>query len=147
MFVSGKHVAQRSDSGSFNNVWSDLGLEQSIVKDPKSRKGGIIGINRRESATPKWYLTVHIRSAIFRNVKQFCDLKDIEEPIHQNLNKPSIIKDEQDIQSITSVIMDRFGNPFSTSVDREECERPGTLINMATDVVASEEVNFHLPKR
>ena len=33
LLVSGKHVARRSKSGSFNNVWSDLGLEQSIVKD------------------------------------------------------------------------------------------------------------------
>ena len=36
--------------------------------------------------------------------------------------------------------MDRFGNPFSISVDRKECERPDPLINMATGVVASEEV-------
>ena len=36
--------------------------------------------------------------------------------------------------------MDRFGNPFSISVDREGCERPDPLINMATGVAASEEV-------
>ena len=84
---------------------------------------------------------MHIRSAIFRNFKQFCDLNDNEELIHRILNKPSIIKDEQDIQSITSVIMDRFGNPFSLSV---ECERPDPLINIATGVVASEEVTKDL---
>ena len=119
-------------------------MEQSIVKDSKSRKGGTIGISRQESATLKWYLTVHIRSATLRNFKQFCDLNDIEEPIHRTLNKPSIVKDEQDIQSIASVIIDRFGNLFSISVDREECERPDPLINMAIAIVASEEVTKDL---
>ena len=71
-------------------------------------------------------------------------MNDTEEPIHQSLSKPSIIKDQQDIQSITLVIKDRFGNPFSISVDREECERPDPLINMATGIVASEEVTKDL---
>ena len=144
LFVSGNHVIRRSKSGSFNNVCSDLGLQQSIVKDSKSTNRVIIGISWQESATLKWYLTVHIRGTILRNSKQFCDLNDIEEPIYRSLNKPSIIKDEQDIQSITSVITDRFRNPFWISVDREGCERPDLLINMATGVVASEEVTKDL---
>ena len=45
LFVSGNHVVQRSKSGSFNNVCSDLGLQQSIVKDSKSTKGVIIRIS------------------------------------------------------------------------------------------------------
>ena len=32
----------------FNTVWSDLGLEQSVVKDLKSRKGNIIGCSRED---------------------------------------------------------------------------------------------------
>ena len=98
---SGKHVVRRSSSGSFNNVWTDLGLEQSVVKDSKPRKGGIIGISRQESATLKWCLTGHVHSAITRNFKSFCQLNDVEEPIHRSLTKSMIMKNEQDIQSIT----------------------------------------------
>ena len=74
---SGKHVCQ-SSSGSFN-VWTDLGLEQSVVKNSTSRKGGIIGISQQESATLKWCLTGHVHSAITRNFKSFCQLNDFEE--------------------------------------------------------------------
>ena len=66
MFESGKHVVRRSGSGSFNNVWTDLGLEQSIVKDSKSKKGGIIGISRQESATLSCYLTVQCNNKKFQ---------------------------------------------------------------------------------
>ena len=44
------------------------------------------------------------------------------------------MKDEQDIQSITSVIMDRFGNLFTIASDVEELEKPAPLINMADEV-------------
>ena len=71
LFDSRIHVVRRSSSGSFNNVWTDLGLEQSVVKDSKSRKCGIISISRQESATLKWYLTVHVRSAITKNFNSF----------------------------------------------------------------------------
>ena len=35
-FEEGKPVITRS-RGSFNRVWSDLGLEQTVVRDSKSR--------------------------------------------------------------------------------------------------------------
>ena len=134
LFDSGKHVVRRSSSVSFN----------SVFEDSKSRKGGIIGISQQESATLKWYLTVHVRTAITGNFKSFCQLNDVEEPIHRSLTKSMIMKDEQDIQSITSVIMDRFGNPFTIASDVEELEKLAPLINMATGVVAPDEVTKEL---
>ena len=92
----------------------------------------------------KWYLTVHVRSAITRNFKSFCQLNDVEEPIHRSLTKSMIIKDEQHIQGITPVTMDRFGNPFTIASDMEELEKPAPLINMATGVVAPDEVTKEL---
>ena len=69
-FKEGKHVETRY-SGSFNSVWSDLGPEQTEVRDTKCRQGGIIGFIRQEEATMKWYLTAHERSAVMKNSKCF----------------------------------------------------------------------------
>ena len=52
--------------------------------------------------------------------------------------------DEQDIQGITSIIMDRFGNPFTIALDVEELEKRAPLINMATGVIAPDEVTKEL---
>ena len=49
-FEEGKHVVTRS-SGSFISVWSDLALEQTVVRDTKSRQGGIIEFSRQREAT------------------------------------------------------------------------------------------------
>ena len=38
-FQNGKHVVTRSSHSSFNSVWSELGLEQSIVKYSKYKQG------------------------------------------------------------------------------------------------------------
>ena len=65
----------------------------------------------------------------------------MEEPVNRSLTKSMITKDEQDIQSITSDIMDRFGNLFTVASDvEEELEKPVPLMNMATGVVAPGDV-------
>ena len=84
-FQEGEHVVKHSENTSFNTVWSDFGLEQSVVKDSKSRKGSIIGCSRENIATTKWYLTVHEGAAIVRNLKRMCGFNDYEEIIHRNM--------------------------------------------------------------
>ena len=58
-FQEGEYVVKRSENTSFNTVLSDLGLEQSVVKDSRSRKGSTTFCSRENTATTKWYLTVH----------------------------------------------------------------------------------------
>jgi hypothetical protein len=38
----------RQTSGSFNGIWSDMGTEKTIIKDPKG-SGGIVGITNQKS--------------------------------------------------------------------------------------------------
>ena len=58
-FQEGEYVVKGSENTSFNTVWSDLGLEQSVVKASRSRKGSKIGCSRENTAATKWYLSVH----------------------------------------------------------------------------------------
>ena len=109
-FQEREHVVKRSEISSFNTVWSDLGLEQSVVKDSKSRKGGIIGCSRENTATTKWYLTVHEGAAIVRNLKRMCGFNDCEEIIHRDMIPLAIKENEKNVQTIISVIRGRSGN-------------------------------------
>ena len=134
-FEERNHVLTRS-SGSFNSVWSALCLEQTVVRDTKSRQGGIIRFSRQEKATMKWYLTAHERSAVVKNFKVLCDITDADNNVHHDV-QPSVLKqDEKDAQSIMSVITDRFGNPFEFDKNNEP-SKPDPLINIANGVVAS----------
>ena len=58
--------------------------------------------------------------------------------------QPSVIKqDEKDVQSIMSVITDRFGNPFEFDKNNEP-NKPDPLTNIATGVVASDIISKDL---
>ena len=140
-FMDGKHVIKISDTTLFNSVWSDLGLEQSVVKDTKSRIGGIIGFSRNEVARAKWALTVHTRSAVVKNVKSMCGLNESEESIRRDSQQTKIAADEKSVVALMQVISDHNGNPFTTenatNCDIDVDER-GLIINIFTDVVAND---------
>ena len=112
-FLSGNHVVTRSNLSLFKSICSDLDLEQSVVKDSKSRKGGIIDINRQGQASLKWYLTIHMHSAMLSIFKEFCGVSKIEENVYRMLKPSMKLKDEEDINKMINVTLDHFGNPFA----------------------------------
>ena len=74
-----------------------------------------------------------------------CGLSEDGDQGHRDLKKANTKKDESEIQRISQVITDRFGNPFSIDgpvpVDDEP---PDPLINIATGVVAPNDVTQDL---
>jgi len=49
----------RQTTGNFKVVWSDMGVETSIIRDSKS-DSGIIGLTRRGSAVLRWTCSRHV---------------------------------------------------------------------------------------
>ena len=47
-FRKGQHT-YREKPGSFNGLWTDLGIEKTVIKDSKS-DGGVIGLTRKAGA-------------------------------------------------------------------------------------------------
>ena len=68
-FVKGNHPVKRTPNSKFNQVWTDMGIEQTINRENKT-KGGIIGFSQKEGAVDGWYLTLHERSAITSATKR-----------------------------------------------------------------------------
>ena len=69
-FMSGKHPVKRAP-GSFNQVWTDLALEQSVNRDSKV-KGGITSFTQHKEAVNRWFLTSHLRAKIVSSTKAIC---------------------------------------------------------------------------
>ena len=108
-----------------------------MVKDSKSRNVGIIGCSRENTAAKKWYLTVQERAAIVRNLKRMCGFNDYEEIIHRDMIPFAIKESEKNVQTITSVIRRRFGNPFQFEPANAEIS---PLIDIASGVVLQADV-------
>ena len=57
----GGEFTVRKTASSFNGIWSDMGVETTIIKDAKGQ-GGIVGITRKKPALVRWSVTRHIIS-------------------------------------------------------------------------------------
>ena len=136
-FQEGEHVVKHSENASFNTVWSDLGLEQSVVKHSKSRKRGIIGCIRENTATTKWYLTFHEGAKIVRNLMRMRGFNDYEEIIHRHMIPLAIKESEKNVQKIISVIRGRFDNPFQFQPENDETR---TSIDIASGIALQEDL-------
>ena len=55
-FMSGEFSVHRR-MGTFNGIWSDLGVETTVIKDSKSRGSGIFGKTHTETTRVRWCLT------------------------------------------------------------------------------------------
>jgi hypothetical protein len=137
-FLNGNHSVSRSDHP-FNQVWTDMALEQSINLDSKKR-GGIIGITQKPGALERWFLTSHERAAITTVTKQMCGLQDSHMfGVHKEMGTNRMNRDETDVQKILSMFSsDIMTNPFNIAEnDDSECL---PLVNIATGVVLPSEI-------
>ena len=138
-FLSGNHPVKRS-GGSFNQVWTDLALEQSINRDSKT-KGGIIGFTQQRDAVNRWYLTAHTRASIVSSTKAMCGNEDIEllrnetgQP-HKEAGTSRIERGESDVRKLLTVLTEQMLNPFDTSKHKSKL-----VMNLATGLTASDDV-------
>ena len=53
----------RHTEAPFNQVWSDMALEQSVNRHVKSKRG-VVGFSTQPLAMQRWFLTAHLRANI-----------------------------------------------------------------------------------
>ena len=77
--------------------------------------------------------------------KEFSGVSEIEENVHRKLKPSMIPKDEEEINKMINVILDRSGNPFAVKIrETEEQEQKDPLLNIATGIVVSAEATKDL---
>ena len=138
-FLDGNHPVKRSRQR-FNQVWTDMALEQSANRDSKT-KGGIIGISKQPGALNRWFLTAHERASATTATKKMAGLAESEskseECKHKETGPQRRMRDEKDVHQIVTMVNTQMINPFSN-------DQPQTLCNIATGVVAPENVSKDL---
>ena len=92
----------------------------------------MIGCSREDTATTKWYLTIHEGPVIVKTLKRICGFIDHEEIIHHNMIPLAIKESESNAQTIISVIRRIFGSPFQIEPEDDEISQ---LIDIASGVV------------
>ena len=111
-FLNGNHTVCRSHQ-SYSQVWTDMALEQSINRDSKKR-GGVVGISKKQEALDRWFLTSHERAAITSGTKTMCALQNSRRVVpHKETGEARRKKDEGDVQRLMSPFKSGLAkNPF-----------------------------------
>ena len=116
--MNGNHPVSRSSSQPFNQVWTDMALEQSVNLDSKT-KGGIIGITQRPGALEKWFLTAHERAATTTATKDICGIRQTTGEAHKESSKVRVKRDEDDVRKVICTLKTVMSNPFSVDATED----------------------------
>ena len=116
--------------GGFNNVWSDMATEMTIIKDAKG-VGGIIGMTRKKSAMVRWTLTRHVMGEYSKPMKQRTGIEKTERTEHEETRSASIKQDEAHVQALVDHIKEKMTDPFDTE------SHPEVLMNISSGVHAT----------
>ena len=107
--VSGNFAAQLSD-GVFSRVETDKVIEMTLNKDTKTF-GGTTGFSTNVGAVKRWEVNASYRAALRSIFHQYLNFSQSHH--HKDLSPSRIIRDENDPQSILTVLRERFVDPFS----------------------------------
>jgi hypothetical protein len=113
-----------------------MATEKTIMRDSKGT-GGIVGFTTprlQKSAPLRWTFTRHFISRYvseMRGISGVCFDAELE---HEEYRPTAMKRDEQQVMYLIEYIQNHMTDPFSI----EEC--PKQLINIATDLHASKEV-------
>ena len=106
-FMSGEHTVRRKES-SWSGLWTDLSIEQILMKSLKGR-GGVIGRGITENVTNVWTKTMHRCAEITNSVETICISS--KKGSHQELMPARLNRDNQDYVKVLEYFWSH--NPFN----------------------------------
>ena len=133
---------------SFNNVWTDMDIEQSVNRDC-GVLGGLTGIVTNTEALHRGCLTSHLRASVTYAFKtNLCGLgKDDRNYTRKEATTNRISKEATQMVKTVSTVTERMINPFQIM---EQCDTNDTevmqLLNIAIGSVAPQEIADDLQK-
>ena len=85
-FLKGKHTVKMAESG-FNAVWSDLGIEQSLMRSIKSRGGLTRGRGMTENVRDLWVMSLSSSASIQNALEDLTGARQLSNLEHVELGK------------------------------------------------------------
>ena len=138
-FMEGQFAVRRTH-GSFNAIWSDMGVETTVIRDSKARNSGIIGKTHTETTALRWCLTNLLlgqyTTAMQSRISGSSDSGDTSR--HEQMQPAKMKQDEEHACQIIQHITENMTDPFRTE------NHPDALINIGSGLYASEEVEKSL---
>ena len=127
-FVNGNHTAQRT-KWNWTGIWTDLAIEQTMMRSIKSR-GGLTGDRgMAESIRHMWALSLSKMASVHDAIIQLSGISAKSREQHEEIGKSRTIQDYKDCQKFYEWLTDL--NPFHIADEN--------LYSLSTGIVSSKD--------
>jgi hypothetical protein len=131
----GLFTIRRNATLFWSGTWSDMIIEQSLMRSGKA-EGGLINITHKEAARTKWLLSAHTITQYSDSLRTLTDVSTgTWSEQHREMHCGRIKQDRGDFLKIHTYL--RFHNPFEV-LPTDDVE---TLRNISTGTIADDRVN------
>ncbi|KMQ87541.1 hypothetical protein RF55_13145 [Lasius niger] len=130
-FTNNFFSIKRSDKY-FCGTWSDMVIEQSLMKSSKSKEGFTRGRSTKESVLSKWIFGLLTASNISEGLESFCELSFDTGEQHVDARDSRVKKDDADVQKLSEWFQSH--NPFP---------HIHQIMSIATGIIGDEKINCH----
>lgn len=110
-FQAGNFAAQLSDHKAFSRCETDKVIEMTLNKDTKT-PGGTTGFSTNINAVRRWEINASYRADLRNCFHEHFNYESQQYP-HKDLSPSRILKDEEDVAAVLSVLTETFIHPFS----------------------------------
>lgn len=131
------YFSYREKPGKFNGLWSDMGVEKTIIRDSKS-DGGVVGLTRKPAALLRWSVTRHLMGQYAAVVRERSGILNESEESSNSSTASSTKRDEEHVKAMYCHLVTNMTNPFDVQ------SLPDSLINIATGVYATKDIEKSL---
>lgn len=108
-YISGNFAIRRSDKV-WSGIWTDMTIEQVLMRSMKSSGGLTHGRGITDSVTAKWILSSIVLTDVCNVMENFCNISYVTSEQHVDTRVSRISKDESDLKKIRSFFENY--NPF-----------------------------------
>ncbi|KAL4105063.1 hypothetical protein QTP88_020338 [Uroleucon formosanum] len=128
-FIDGFFTVRRSNK--FNcGTWSDMVIEQSLMKSMKSEGGVSRGRSTQESVLSKWIYGMYAMNTICEDVEKFCNISLDTVDQHVDTKDSRIKRDNDDVNKIIEWLT--IHNPFPQT---------NKIMSISNGIIGNDEIN------
>lgn len=134
------HFTVKLSPHAFCGLWSDMGVEMSVIKDTEG-SSGIIGFTCKGDAVPRWSLSRNILAEYAKSMAQQFSSEDSEKSskfLHEQQQPSKLPQDVKNVLLLFEYMIHNMSDPFDLSNFNQN------LLNFATGVVSDKDVETEL---
>ena len=140
----GHHVIRRSDRY-WAGLWSDLAIEQVMMRSIKCSGGLTRGRGFQESTRNQWISTAHQFASVHDAMTRLTHAEQASSDQHKDMTEARIKRDEEDFEKIYTWLKDH--NPFDKSDKKLKSLSSGVVFEKELSCESPEEVGRSIQKQ